>query len=82
MSGPPSTSSDRDLLDQTVYLARRIYDDPQIPPVSLDLHSACAIGNYDCVQDAINSDKNLNARNKGIHVSECVCVCLFVCGYY
>ena len=50
MSDAPTEA---DLLDQTLYIAGKIYDDPGIVPVPLDLHSACAIGSYDCVYDAI-----------------------------
>lgn len=75
-----------DLLDQTLYLASRIYDDPETPPISLDLFSACAIGNYGCVQEAINSGQNINTRNRGTQMyqidsyrsrsqSLCTCTC-------
>ena len=53
------------LLDQTLYLTQRIYEDPETPPTPLDLHSACAIGNYECVQDTISSGADINACNKG-----------------
>ena len=47
-------TSEGDGLDQTQYLAcSRLYDDPATPPEPLDLHSAAAIGNYECVQEAI-----------------------------
>lgn len=59
-----TTAAERELLDQTQYLASKIYDDPGSVPISLDLFSACAIGNYGCVQDAISSGEDLNARNK------------------
>lgn len=62
MSDAPTEA---DLLDQTLYIAGKIYDDPGIVPVPLDLHSACAIGSYDCVYDAIAAGKNINIRNKG-----------------
>ena len=55
-----------DLLDQTLYIAGKIYDDPGTTPIPLDLHSACAIGSYDSVYDAISSGRNINVRNKGI----------------
>lgn len=58
-------NEDRSLLDQTLYLARRIYDDPHTPPISLDIHSACAIGSYECVKETIESGISFNARNKG-----------------
>lgn len=54
-----------DLLDQTLYIAGKIYDDPGTTPIPLDLHSACAIGSYDSVYDAIAAGKNINIRNKG-----------------
>lgn len=57
-------ASDRDLLDQTTYLARTIYDSDD-HPIPLDVHSACAIGNYKCVQERIDEGVDLNARNKG-----------------
>ena len=63
------TAAERDLLDQTQYLASKIYDDPGAAPIPLDLFSACAIGNYECVQDAINSGQDINSRNKGIKVA-------------
>ena len=63
---------DRSLLDQTLYLASRIYDDSHAPPISLDLHSACAIGSYQSVKDAIESGIDFNTRNKG------VCACAHV----
>ena len=53
-----------DLLEQTLYLARKIFDDPNAPPSPLDLHSACAIGSYDCVYDAITAGRDINRRNK------------------
>ncbi len=51
-------------LDQTLYLASRIYhsDDSPIP---LDIHSACAIGNYKSVRDWIDEGIDFNQRNKG-----------------
>ena len=55
-------------LEQTQYFARRIYEDPLIGPVPLDLHAACAIGNYECVQEAVNKGVNLNVNNKGVCV--------------
>ena len=57
---------DRSLLDQTLYLASRIYDDPHAQPIPLDLHSACAIGSYQSVKDAIESGVDFNTRNKGV----------------
>jgi ankyrin repeat protein len=59
-----------DLLDQTLYLASRIYDSGD-SPIPLDLHSACAIGNYKCVQERIDEGVDLNARNKGMQESAC-----------
>ena len=53
------------LLDQTLYLTQRIYEDPEAPPIPLDLHSACAIGNYECVQDIISLGGDINTCNKG-----------------
>ena len=60
-----TAAAEIDLLDQTQYLASKIYDDPGATPIPLDLFSACAIGNYECVQDAINSGLDINARNRG-----------------
>lgn len=57
--------TESDALDQTQYLQQRIYTDPSVPPLPLDLHSASALGNYECVQEAISSKKDLNRRNKG-----------------
>ena len=56
---------DRSLLDQTLYLASRIYDDPHTAPIPLDIHSACAIGSYESVKVAVASGVDFNARNKG-----------------
>ena len=44
---------------------RTIYDDPSIGPIPLDLHSACAIGKYESVQEAVNKKEDLNTQNKG-----------------
>lgn len=55
---------DRDLLDQTLYLASRIYHSDE-SPIPLDVHSACSIGNYKCVQERIDEGVDLNGRNKG-----------------
>ena len=70
-------TSEGDGLDQTQYLVRsRLYDDPATPPEPLDLHSAAAIGNYECVQEAINSGQDIDARNKGVRgrgvISRCI----------
>lgn len=59
---------DRDMLDQTAYLAGTIYDSND-HPIPLDVHSACAIGNYKCVQERIDEGVDLNARNKGDNVA-------------
>lgn len=56
--------SERDLLDQTLYLAAKIYDSA-VTPIPLDIHSACAIGNYKCVQERIDEKVDVNGRNKG-----------------
>lgn len=57
-----------DLLDQTLYLASKIYDcGDGDPPIPLDMHSACAIGNYKCVQEGMDGGVDLNTRNKGCH---------------
>lgn len=57
-----------DMFDQTIYFAGRIYDSDD-SPIPLDLHSACAIGNYKCVQERIDEGVDLNARNKGMSYS-------------
>lgn len=44
---------------------RTLYEDPSVGPIQLDLHSACAIGKYDCVQEAVNRKEDLNRQNKG-----------------
>ena len=62
MSDEPS---ERDLLDQTLYLAGKIYHSDE-SPIPLDIHSACAIGNYKCVQERMDEGVDLNGRNKGI----------------
>ena len=54
-----------DALDQTQYIQQRVYTDPSLPPSPLDLHSASALGNYECVQEAISSKQDINRRNKG-----------------
>ena len=54
-----------DALDQTQYIQRRVYTDPSLPPVPLDIHSASALGYYECVQEAISSKQDINRRNKG-----------------
>ena len=46
-------------------LFRAIYEDPTLEPTPLDLHSACAIGYYEFVQDAINKNEELSNHNKG-----------------
>ncbi len=60
-----SHEEDGSLLDQTLYLMSRVYDDPNTPPTPLDIHSACAIGSYQSVQDSIQQGTDFNARNKG-----------------
>lgn len=54
-----------DMLDQTAYFGGSIYESDD-SPIPLDLHSACAIGNYKCVQERIDEGVDLNARNKGM----------------
>jgi len=66
MSERAPHEDDRSLLDQTLYLASRIYDDPNTPAIPIDLHSACAIGSYQSVKDAIVSGTDFNSRNKGL----------------
>ena len=65
-----STMSEVNELDQ---LMKKIYNDPSIPELPMDLHSACALGNYECVQEAIAEQSDLNVRNKGryCHVIAC-----------
>lgn len=47
--------------------------------MSLDLHSACAIGNFERVQDAVNKNEDLDQRNKGRKKTMLYCKrkCLF-----
>ena len=62
---PMRAMMDGDALEQTQYIQRRAYTDSSIPPSPLDLHSASALGNYECVQEAISSKQDINRRNKG-----------------
>ena len=48
-----------------IFVIRTIYEDPTVEPVLLDLHSACAIGYYDQVKEAIERKDKLNTHNKG-----------------
>ena len=71
-------SEEIDLLDQTLYLASRIYhsDDSPIP---LDIHSACAIGNYNTVRNCIDQGIDFNRRNKGKRdIIPCTAPSLFI----
>lgn len=64
-----------DALDQTQYIQQRVYTDPSLRPSPLDLHSASALGNYECVQEAISSNKDINRRNKGNTSGICTAKC-------
>ena len=52
-------------LEKTLTIAQMLYEEPSVGPIPLDLHSACAVGNYDCVQEAVNRRQDLSTRNKG-----------------
>ena len=65
VSSEEAKMTDGDALEQTQYIQQRVYNDPSLPPSPLDLHSAAALGNYECVQEAINSKQDINRRNKG-----------------
>ena len=54
-------ATDGELLDM---VASQLYDSGE-DPIPMDLHSACAVGNYKCVQDWINSGVPLEGKNKG-----------------
>lgn len=58
-------ASDYDTLDQSQIIAQRLYNDPSIPSISLDLHTACAIGDYQVVNKCVVNKEDLNKRNKG-----------------
>jgi len=58
-------ATDGELLDK---VASKLYDSGG-DPIPMDLHSACAVGNYKCVQDWINSGVPLEGRNKGMFIS-------------
>jgi ankyrin repeat protein len=51
--------------EHTQLIAKTLYEDKEIGAIKLDLHSACSIGKYDCVQEAVNQNEDLNKRNKG-----------------
>lgn len=51
--------------DSLEYTQRLVYEDSTATPISLDLFSACALGSYECVQEAINAGKDFNINNKG-----------------
>ena len=57
-------------LEKTLTIAQMLYEDHSVGPIALDLHSACAIGNYGCVQEAINRQEDLSTRNKGKGIEE------------
>ena len=65
-----STNAGDSWLEKTLTIAQMLYEDPSVGPIALDLHSACAIGNYGCVQEAVNRKENLSTRNKGRVIRE------------
>ena len=54
-----------DPLDQTQIIYSRLYSDPGNQPIPIDLHTACAIGIFDVVNESVDAKKNLDERNKG-----------------
>ena len=58
-------AGDYDTLDQSQAIAQRLYNDPSIPTIPLDLHTACAIGDYQIVNKYVVNKEELNKRNKG-----------------
>ena len=53
------------MLDQSQAIAQKLYNDPSIAIIPLDLHTACAIGDYQIVNKAVMNKEDLNKRNKG-----------------
>lgn len=62
---PQQSSAGYDWLEKTQTIAQMLYEEPSVGHIPLDLHSACAIGNYGCVQEAVNKQQDLSTRNKG-----------------
>ena len=58
-------AGDYDTLDQSQAIAQRLYNDPSIATIPLDLHTACAIGDYQIVNKYVVNKEELNKRNKG-----------------
>ena len=58
-------AGDYDTLDQSQAIAQRLYTDPSIATIPLDLHTACAIGDYQIVNKYVVNKEELNKRNKG-----------------
>ena len=56
-------AGDYDTSDQS--FAQRVYNDPSIPTIPLDLHTACAIGDYQVISKCVVNKEDLNKRNKG-----------------
>ena len=52
-----------DALDQTQTILNHMCSD--VRPIPIDLHTACAIGLFDIVNESVDAKKNLDARNKG-----------------
>lgn len=55
-------ATDGELLD---LVASQLYDSGG-DRVPLDMHSACAVGNYKCVQEWIDAGVDLDAKNRGL----------------
>lgn len=55
-------ATDGELLD---LVASQLYDSGD-DPIPLDVHSACAVGNYKCVQEWIDAGAELDVKNRGL----------------
>ena len=53
------------MLDQSQAIAQKLYNNPSIAIIPLDLHTACAIGGYQIVNKAVMNKEDLNKRDKG-----------------
>ena len=54
-----------DLFEQTLAIAKKIYEDPESPPLTYDIFTAAAVGSYDSVNSMVRQKVQLNIRNKG-----------------
>ena len=59
------TETGTDPLEQTQVILNRIYSESGIQPTPVDLHTACAIGIFDIVNESVDAKRNLDTRNKG-----------------